>query len=113
VQVMRATYRLNGPMQNGIALGAVVLNQRWRLTSETLPDATTFRPLSAGLIVIGMVSSGRRCSCAARRMARSPHARRNVASSASGRPRTQPNSVTLSVATSLPATTAVAAICRS
>jgi hypothetical protein len=49
VQVVRATYRLNGPMKNGLALGAVVLNQRWRLSAERLSGSTTFQPLSAGL----------------------------------------------------------------
>jgi hypothetical protein len=84
VQVMRATYRLNGPMKNGLALGAVVLNRRWRLTSETLPGAMTFRPLSAALtagytctLVVASTSIPRRRSrttrwCRDRRRSRGP-----------------------------------------
>lgn len=49
VQVLRATYRFNGPMRNGPALGVVVLNQNWRLESATLGGQTTFRPLNVGL----------------------------------------------------------------
>ena len=49
VQVARATYRLNGPMKNGLALGAVVLRQRWRLSAERLSGTTSFQPVSVGL----------------------------------------------------------------
>ncbi len=49
VQVLRMTYRVNGPMKNGLAVGAVLLNQHWRLRSDKLAGETTFRPLSVGL----------------------------------------------------------------
>ncbi|MES1254743.1 MAG: hypothetical protein ABUS56_03995 [Acidobacteriota bacterium] len=49
VQVLRATYRFRGPMKSGPALGAVLLNQNWRLRSDRLNGETTFRPLSVGL----------------------------------------------------------------
>ena len=49
VQVLRATYRFRGPMKSGPALGAVVLNQHWRLRANRLSGETTFRPLSVGL----------------------------------------------------------------
>jgi hypothetical protein len=49
VQVLRATYRFRGPMRNGPALGAVVLNQNWSLRSTKLGGETRFRPLSVGV----------------------------------------------------------------
>lgn len=49
VQVFRATYRFRGPMKSGPAVGGVVLNQNWRLRSETLGGETKFRPLSVGV----------------------------------------------------------------
>lgn len=49
VQVLRATYRFNGAMRNGPALGAVVLNQNWRLRSAPLAGETRFRPVSVGV----------------------------------------------------------------
>lgn len=49
VQVLRATYRFKGPMKNGLALGAVVLNQNWRLSGEKLAGSTKFQPVSVGL----------------------------------------------------------------
>lgn len=49
LQVLRATYRFRGPMKSGPALGAVVLNQSWRLRSEPLGGETRFRPISAGV----------------------------------------------------------------
>ena len=49
VQVFRAGYRFKGPMRNGPALAAVVLNQNWRLTSAPLGGETRFRTLSVGL----------------------------------------------------------------
>jgi hypothetical protein len=48
VQVLRATYRFRGPMTSGPALGAVLLNQNWRLQSVPLNGESTFRELSAG-----------------------------------------------------------------
>jgi hypothetical protein len=48
-QVLRATYRFKGPMKSGPALGAVLLNQSWRLRSERLSGETRFRPLSGGI----------------------------------------------------------------
>ena len=49
VQVLRATYRFNGPRRNGPALGAVVLNQNWKLRSETLAGETRFKQINAGI----------------------------------------------------------------
>lgn len=49
VQVLRATYRLNGPMRSGPALGAIVLNQNWRLSAEKLTGETKFQPVSVGI----------------------------------------------------------------
>jgi hypothetical protein len=49
VQVLRTTYRFNGPMKSGLAIGGVILNQNWRLRGEKLNGETKFRPLSAGL----------------------------------------------------------------
>jgi hypothetical protein len=49
VQVLRMTYRVRGPMKNGPAFGAVVLNQHWRLRAENLSGETKFRPLSVGV----------------------------------------------------------------
>jgi hypothetical protein len=49
VQVLRATWRVNGPMRNGPAVGAIILNQQWRMASKPLRGETTFRPVSAGL----------------------------------------------------------------
>ncbi|MEQ1731228.1 MAG: hypothetical protein ABL982_22900 [Vicinamibacterales bacterium] len=48
VQVLRVTYRVRGPMKNGPAVGAVVLNQNWKLRSERLGGETTCRPLRCG-----------------------------------------------------------------
>jgi hypothetical protein len=49
LQVVRVTYRFNGPMRNGPALGAIVLNQNWRMRSEPLAGETKFRPVSVGI----------------------------------------------------------------
>ncbi len=49
IQVLRMTYRLNGPMRNGPAVGGIVLNQNWRLRSKPLGGETKFSPLSAGV----------------------------------------------------------------
>ena len=49
VQVFRAGYRFKGPMRNGPALAAVVLNQNWHLRSDPLGGETRFRTLSVGL----------------------------------------------------------------
>jgi hypothetical protein len=49
VQVLRVTYRFKGPMKSGPALGAVMLNQNWRLRAERISGETTFRPLSVGI----------------------------------------------------------------
>lgn len=49
IQVARATYRFHGPMKNGLALGAVVLNQHWTLSSPTLRGTSKFSPLSVGM----------------------------------------------------------------
>lgn len=48
IQVARITYRFNGAMRNGPAVGAIVLNQRWKLRSAALGGETRFRPLSVG-----------------------------------------------------------------
>lgn len=49
VQVARVTYRFRGAMKSGPAIGAVVLNQKWKLRSDTLDGETTFRPLNIGI----------------------------------------------------------------
>ncbi len=49
LQVARATYRFRGAMRSGPALGAVMLNQNWRLRSEPLAGETRFRTLSVGV----------------------------------------------------------------
>jgi hypothetical protein len=49
VQVVRATYRFRKPMRSGPAVGAVLLNQRWRLASVPLGGTATFRPMSVGI----------------------------------------------------------------
>ena len=49
IQVARATYRFRGAMKSGPALGAIVLNQNWRLRSEPLAGQTRFRTLSVGV----------------------------------------------------------------
>jgi hypothetical protein len=49
LQVLRVGYRFKGPMKNGPAVAAIVLNQNWRLRSETLGGETRFRPVSVGI----------------------------------------------------------------
>ncbi len=49
IQVARATYRFRGAMRSGPALGAVMLNQNWRLRSAPLGGETRFRTLSVGV----------------------------------------------------------------
>ncbi len=49
IQVARATSRVRGAMRSGPALGAVVLNQNWRLRSAPLDGETRFRTLSVGV----------------------------------------------------------------
>jgi hypothetical protein len=49
LSVIRATYRFNGPMKSGPALGVVVLNQNWKVTSETMTGEAKFSPFSVGL----------------------------------------------------------------
>ncbi len=49
LQVARATYRSCGAMKSGSALGAVMLNQNWRLRSEPLAGETRFRTFSFGV----------------------------------------------------------------
>jgi hypothetical protein len=49
LQVARATYRFRGAMTSGPAIGAVMLNQNWRLRSEPLGGQTRFRTLSVGV----------------------------------------------------------------
>lgn len=49
IQVLRVGYRFRGPMRNGPALAAIVLNQNWRLRSTPMNGQTTFRPVSIGL----------------------------------------------------------------
>lgn len=49
LQVARVTYRFRGAMKSGPAIGAVLLNQNWRLRSETLGGETRFRPVSVGV----------------------------------------------------------------
>ena len=49
LQVARVTYRFRGAMKSGPAVGAVLLNQSWRLRSDKLGGETRFRPLSVGV----------------------------------------------------------------
>jgi hypothetical protein len=49
LQLARATYRFRGAMKSGPAVGAVMLNQNWRLRSGPLGGETTFRTLSVGV----------------------------------------------------------------
>lgn len=49
IQVARATYRFRGAMKSGPALGAIVLNQNWRLRSEPLSGESRFSTLSVGV----------------------------------------------------------------
>lgn len=49
VQVARLTYRFNGPMKNGPALGIVGLHQDMRLSSAPLDGDTKFRVLNVGV----------------------------------------------------------------
>lgn len=49
IQVLRAGYRFKGPMKNGPAVDVIVINQKWRLRSESRGGETTFRPLGVGL----------------------------------------------------------------
>lgn len=49
IQVLRAGYRFRGPMKNGPAVDAILLNQSMRLRSEPLAGETRFRQLSVGL----------------------------------------------------------------
>ena len=49
VQVLRVTYRFNGPRRNGPALGVVALNQNWTLGSQTLGGSTRFKQLNTGI----------------------------------------------------------------
>ena len=48
LQVARATYRFRGAMRSGPAIGAVMLNQNWRLRSAPLGGDTRFRTFSVG-----------------------------------------------------------------
>ena len=49
IQVLRMTYRFKGPRKNGPALGAIVLNQNWTLSSKTLGGETKFKQINAGI----------------------------------------------------------------
>jgi hypothetical protein len=49
IQVLRVGYRFRGPLKNGPAVHAIVLNQSWRLQARELADETRFRPLGVGL----------------------------------------------------------------
>jgi hypothetical protein len=48
IQVVRVTYRFNGPMKNGPAAGIAVLNQNIRLRAERLTGETKFSEISVG-----------------------------------------------------------------
>jgi hypothetical protein len=48
IQVVRMTYRFNGPMKNGPAAGVALLNQRMRLRAELLTGETKFSQISVG-----------------------------------------------------------------
>jgi hypothetical protein len=49
IQVLRLTYRFNGPRKNGPALGAIVMNQNWTLRSATLGGESRFKQINAGV----------------------------------------------------------------
>jgi len=49
IQVLRVGYRFRGPLRNGPAVHAIVLNQNWRLQARELGEETRFRPLGVGL----------------------------------------------------------------
>jgi hypothetical protein len=49
IQVFRTTYRFKGPMKSGPAVGAILLNQNWRLRSGAFGGETKFRELSSGI----------------------------------------------------------------
>jgi hypothetical protein len=49
IQVLRMTYRFKGPRKNGPALGAIILNQNWTLSSKTLGGETKFKQVNAGI----------------------------------------------------------------
>lgn len=49
IQVFRIGYRFRGPMKNGPVVDAIVLNQKWRLQSETIGGETRFRQIGAGV----------------------------------------------------------------
>lgn len=59
LQVARVTYRFRGAMKSGPAIGAVALNQNWRMRSALLGGETRFRPLSVGLTAGYYVHVGR------------------------------------------------------
>lgn len=49
LQVARVTYRFRGAMKSGPAVGAVMLNQNWNMTSAPLNGDTRFRTFSVGV----------------------------------------------------------------
>jgi len=49
IQVARVTYRFRGAMKSGLAVGAVILNQNYRLSADNLDGTTRFRTLSVGV----------------------------------------------------------------
>jgi hypothetical protein len=49
IQVLRMTYRFKGPRKNGPALGGIVLNQNWTLSSKTLGGETKFKQVNVGI----------------------------------------------------------------
>jgi hypothetical protein len=49
IQVLRVGYRFRGPLNNGPAVHAIVLNQNGLLEAEELGEETHFRPLSVGI----------------------------------------------------------------
>lgn len=49
IQVLRMTHRFKGPRKNGPALGGIVLNQNWTLSSRTLGGETKFKQVNAGI----------------------------------------------------------------
>ncbi|MGE0449036.1 MAG: hypothetical protein AB7Q29_05565 [Vicinamibacterales bacterium] len=59
LQVARVTYRFRGAMRSGPAVGAVLLNQQYRLRSAPLDGETRFRPLSVGVTAGYYVHVGR------------------------------------------------------
>ena len=49
IQVLRVGYRFGAAMKNGFVLDGIAINQRWKVTAESLSAATKFSTLSTGV----------------------------------------------------------------